>query len=229
MGMVGGVRAALDRDMNAIRDNVLRLGSLAKEQLEHSVKALSNRDQSLAHQVIAADERLNDLRYKIEEECLATIARQQPAAADLRQIITAMHMSTELERMADHATGIASVVIRMGSEPLLKPLIDIPRMQQITCEMLDQALEAFVKLDVELARAVVRRDDEVDQLYNQIMRELLTYMAEDKRVITRAQYLLWVAHNLERSADRVTNLCERVIFAATGELGDYKPERPQDA
>lgn len=229
MAYVSSIRAALDRDMNLIRDNILRLGSLVGEQLQLSVKALVNRDQSLAHQVISTDERLNELRYKIEEECLATIARQQPAASDLRQIITSMHMSVELERIADHASGIAAVVIRMGDEPLLKPLIDIPRMQQITCEMLDQALMAYVKRDADAARAVVVRDDEVDQLYTQILRELLTYMAEDKRVITRAQYLLWVAHNLERSADRVTNLCERVIFAATGELGDYKPERHKEA
>ncbi|MCL5996745.1 MAG: phosphate signaling complex protein PhoU [Chloroflexi bacterium] len=220
------VRAALDRDLNTIRDNILRLGSLVNEQLQLSVKALRERDLKLAHQVVSTDERINQLRYKIEEECLTTIARQQPAAGDLRQIITAMHMSVEMERMADHAVGIATIVIRMGEEPLLKPLIDIPRMQAITSEMLDQALDAFVKMDVEMARAVVVRDDEVDALYNQVLRELLTYMAEDKRVVPRAMYLLWVAHNLERTADRVTNLCERVIFAAIGELGDYKPPKP---
>jgi phosphate transport system protein len=216
----------LDRELNAIRDNVLRLGSLVKEQLEYSIKALRERNQRLAYQVISADERINELRYRVEEDCLTTIARQQPAASDLRQIITAMHMAVELERMADHAVGTANIVIRMGDEPLLKPLIDIPRMQIITGEMLDQALDAFVRMDVALARAVVKRDDEVDALYNQILREMLTYMSEDKRVITRAMYLLWVAHNLERTADRVTNLCERVIFAATGELGDYKPPKP---
>jgi phosphate transport system protein len=219
------IRAALDRDLNTIRDDVLRLGSLVNEQLQFSVQALRERDQRLAHQVVSTDERLNQLRYKIEEECLTTIARQQPAAGDLRQIITAMHMSVELERMGDHAVGIATIVLRMADEPLVKPLIDIPRMQTITCEMLDEALDAFVQMNADRARAVVARDDEVDGLYNQVLRELLTYMAEDPRVITRAMYLLWVAHNLERTADRVTNLCERVIFAATGELGDYKPPK----
>jgi phosphate transport system protein len=208
-----------------VRDDILRMGSLVNEQLQLSIKSLRERNLDLAHQVISTDERINELRYKIEDECLTTIARQQPAAADLRYIITAMHMSVELERMADHASGIAGIVIRMGSEPLLKPLIDIPRMQSTTCEMLDQALDAFVKMDAAQARAVVTRDDEVDALYNQVLRELLTYMAQDKKVISRAMYLLWIAHNLERTADRVTNLCERVIFAATGELGDYKPPK----
>jgi phosphate transport system protein len=220
-------RTLLDHDMGLVRDDVLRLGSLADEQLQFAVKALQGRNFDLAHQVIAADERVNQLRYKIEEECLTTIATQQPAAADLRAILTAMHMAVELERMADHATGIAAIVIRMGNEPLLKPLLDIPRMQTITHEMLQQALDAFVRMDVVLARAVVSRDDEVDALYNQVLRELLTYMAEDKKTITRAMYLLWIAHNLERCADRVTNLCERVIFAVTGELGDYKPPKAQ--
>ncbi len=228
MSAASTIRAALDRDLHQIRDDVLRLGSLVNEQLRLSIKALLDRDLSLAHQVIATDERINELRYKMEQECLATIARQQPAASDLRYIITAMHMSVELERMGDHAVGISGIVIRMGGEQPLKPLLDIPRMQTLTCEMLDQALDAFVKMDPAQARSVVLRDDEVDALYNQILRELLTYMAQDKKVIARAMYLLWIAHILERTADRVTNLCERVIFAATGELGDYKPPKPTD-
>ena len=226
MGSVSSIRAALDRDLGAIRDDVLRLGSLANEQLQRAVQALRERNHGLAHQVIAADERVNQLRYQIEGACLTTIARQQPAAGDLRRIVTGMHMAVELERIADHAAGIGGIVLRMGGEAPLKPLLDIPRMQVVTCEMLDGALDAYVKMDPVLARAVVGRDDEVDALYNQVLRELLTYMAADKSTVTRAMYLLWVAHNLERSADRVTNLCERVIFAATGELGDYKPPKP---
>jgi len=221
-------RTLLDHDQNAIRDDILRMGSLVNEQLKNSVRALRDRNLDLAHEVISADDRINQLRYKIEQECLFTIATQQPAAGDLRRIITAMHMSVELERIADHASGIAGIVIRMGAEAPLKPLIDIPRMQEITSEMLVQAMDAFVKMDPTLARAIVARDDEVDALYNQVLRELLTYMVQDKKTIARAMYLLWVAHNFERSADRVTNLCERVIFAVTGELGDYKPpKQPQ--
>ncbi len=218
-------RSLLDRDLGVIRDDVLRLGSLVDEQLQASVRALQERNLDAARQVISADERVNALRYKIEEECLATIATQQPAAGDLRRIITAMHMAVELERMADHASGIAGIVIRIGNEPPLKPLIDIPRMQVVTSEMLQSALDAFVRMDVGLARATVLRDDEVDALYNQVLRELLTYMAQDKKTIARAMYLLWVAHNLERTADRATNLCERIIFAVTGEQGDYKPAK----
>ena len=127
--------------------------------------------------------------------------------------------------MPDHASGIATIAVRIGDEPLIKPLIDIPRMQEIACDMIHQALDAFVRLDAEHAKVVAVRDDEVDALYNQILRELLTFMMQDPKTISQATYLLWVAHNLERIGDRVTNLCERVIFAATGELGDYKPEK----
>ena len=218
-------RKLLDHDLDTIRDDVLRLASLVDEQLAFAVKALVERNLDLAHQVNSVDERINQLRYKIEEECMTTIATQQPAASDLRRIITSMHMAVELERMADHASGIATIVLRMGDQPLLKPLLDIPRMQAVTSEMLNQAMDAYVRTDPDLARRVVLRDDEVDALYNQVLRELLTYMAQDKNTITRAMYLLWVAHNLERTADRVTNLCERIIFSATGELADYKPPK----
>ena len=220
-------RSALDHELQLIRDDVLRLGSLVEEQTERAVSALKSRNLDLARQVVSVDERVNQLRYKIEEQCLATIARQQPTAADLRLIVASMHMAVEMERMADHAAGIGSVVIRMGHEPLLKPLIDIPRMQMICCEMLHQAMEAYIKSDVALARDIVKRDEEVDQLYNQVLRELITYMIGDPRTTTRATYLLWVAHNLERTADRVTNLCERIQFAVTGELGDLAPEEDE--
>jgi phosphate transport system protein len=218
-------RKLLDHDLDVIRDDILRLGSLVDEQMAAAIKALVDRNIDLAHQVNSVDDRINQLRYKIEEECLKTIATQQPAASDLRRIITSMHMAVELERMADHAAGIATIVIRMGDQPLLKPLLDIPRMQAVSSEMLNQAMDAYVRMDPDLARKVVARDDEVDTLYNQVLRELLTYMAQDKGTISRAMYLLWVAHNLERTADRVTNVCERIIFAATGEMGDYKPPK----
>jgi len=217
-------RTLLDRDIKTIRDDILRLGSLVEEQTERAVRALQDRNIDLARQVEAADERVNELRYKIEEECLATVARHQPAAGDLRLIIASMHMAVEMERMADHAVGTAHVVIRMGDEPLLKPLIDIPRMQETACIMLHRALDAYVRGDVKLAREVIRMDDEVDALYNQVLRELLTYMFQDPRTTPRATYLLWVAHNLERTADRVTNLCERIVFAVTGKLGDIAPD-----
>jgi phosphate transport system protein len=151
------------------------------------------------------------------------IATQQPAASDLRATIAAAHIVVELERMADHASGIASLCLRMLDQPLLKPLIDIPLMAQIAREMIRGALNAFVQRDAELAQQIAARDDEMDALYQQIFRELLTYMLEDPKNIGRATYLLWVAHNLERIGDRATNLCERTVFISTGSLRELNP------
>ncbi len=218
-------RSALDQDIEAIRDDILRMGSFVGEQIATAVRSLKTRDTGLAHQVNSADQQVNEMRYKVERASVRTIATQQPTAKDLRIIIASMHIASELERIADHAAGIASITIRIGDEPLVKPLIDIPRMQEVACEMLHSALDAFVKKDAEAAKLVAQRDEEVDELYNQVLRELLTYMMQDARVIPQSTYLVWTAHNLERIADRVTNICERVIFIATAELGDYKPEK----
>lgn len=219
------VRSVLDHSIDEIRNDILRMGSFIGEQIADAVRALKERNLSLAHQVVESDQRVNELRYRVESECVRTIATQQPAAKDLRCIIAAIHMAGELERIADHASGIASIAIRIGDEPLIKPLIDIPRMQEIACEMVHDALDAFVQMDAEAAKAVAARDQEVDELYVQILRELLTFMMQDPKTIAQSTYLLWVAHNLERIADRATNLCERVIFAVTAELGDYKPSQ----
>jgi phosphate transport system protein len=213
----------LDHNIDEIRNDILRMGSFIGEQIANAVQALRKRDLSLAHQVVESDQRINALRYRVELQSVQTIATQQPTARDLRYIIAAIHIAGELERIADHASGIASITIRIGDEPLVKPLIDIPRMQEIACEMLRDALDAFVQMDAEAAKAVAVRDEEVDELYVQVLRELLTYMMQDQKTITQSTYLLWVAHNLERIADRAINVCERVIFAATAELGDYKP------
>jgi phosphate transport system protein len=209
-------RGTLDRELARLRDELLRLGSLVDSAIERALRALQTRDLALARQVIQDDQAINDLRYQIEEDCLALIATQQPAAVDLRTTVAILNIIIDLERMADHAAGIAEIVIRMGTEPLLKPLIDIPRMAQIDREMLRRSLDAFIARDPDLAREVAQRDDEVDHLYNQIFRELLTFMIEDPKTITRATYLLWIAHNLERIGDRVTNISERVIFMTTG-------------
>jgi len=217
------VRSMLDHNIDEIRNDILRMGSFIGEQIANAVQALRKRDLSLAHQVVESDQRINALRYRVELQSVQTIATQQPTARDLRYIIAAIHIAGELERIADHASGIASITIRIGDEPLVKPLIDIPRMQEIACEMLRDALDAFVQMDAEAAKAVAVRDEEVDELYVQVLRELLTYMMQDQKTITQSTYLLWVAHNLERIADRAINVCERVIFAATAELGDYKP------
>jgi phosphate transport system protein len=211
-------RGMLDVELRQIQDDVLRMGSMVEEAVHRSIQALKNRDVELARHLIAADQHINQLRYKIEEQCLKVIATQQPVAGDLRMIVAAMHVAVEMERMADHAEGTAELVTRMADEPLLKPLIDLPRMADIACEMLRDSLDAFIARDAKAATAVVKRDDEIDQLYDQIFRELLTYMLQDPRNINRATYLLWVAHNLERTADRVTNVSERIVFMATGQL-----------
>jgi len=215
-------RGTLERELERIRSDVLRMGSMVESAIERSVESLKNRDADLAQQVINDDEEINKLRYAIEEHCLELIATQQPAASDLRMIIAATHIAVELERMADHAEGNAEITRRIYQEPLLKPLIDIPAMAKIAREMIHAALDAFLARDAEAAQRVAERDDEIDGLYQQVFRELLTYMLEDPRNISRATYLLWVAHNLERIGDRVTNICERIVFMTTGKLQELQ-------
>ncbi len=216
-------RGALERELERIRSDILRLGSMVERAIERSIQALKDRDPDLAQQVINDDAEINQLRYAIEEHCLELIATQQPAARDLRLVIAATHLAVELERMADHAAGTAEIARRIYQEPLLKPLIDLPVMAKVAQEMIHAALDAFVAFDADAAQAVAARDDEIDNLYQQVFRELLTYMLEDPRNISRATYLLWVAHNLERIGDRVTNVCERVVFMATGKLEELQP------
>jgi len=211
-------RVLFDRELTDLRDNILLLGSMVETAIEQAVQALKERDEELAHQVIAGDEVINTRRYDIEEQCLRLIATQQPAAGDLRAIVAAIHIVTELERMGDYASGIAELTTRLADQPHLKPLIDVPLMAEIDGEMIRASLEAYLKCDSDLALETAKRDVEIDNLYNQVYRELLTYMISDPRTITRATYLLWVAHKLERIADRVTNICERVIFMSTGEF-----------
>jgi len=211
-------RTALERELIALRDNVLKLSHLVEGAIERSVRALKEADVDLARQVIADDEQINALRYQIEQECYRLLALHQPAARDLRAIVTAIHFVVELERMGDHAREIAKQAIILAAEPPLKPLIDVPRMAQISREMLRAGLQAYLDHDAELAAQTVRRDDEVDQLDEQVYRELLTFMLSDPRNISRATRLLWVSHNLERIADRITNICERVVFMVTGEI-----------
>jgi phosphate transport system protein len=211
-------RSTLAREFSAIQDNILRLGSLVDTAIDRSITCLREQNKAQAQQLINDDQIINDLRFTIEEACLTLIATQQPTARDLRAVIVAMHIVTDMERMGDHATGIAKTVLRMGNEPLLKPLIDIPRMADVAREMLKQSLDAYLNHDNDLAHKVALRDDEIDALYNQIFRELLSYMVEDPKTITRGTYLLWVAHNLERIGDRVTNIVERVIYMTTGQM-----------
>jgi phosphate transport system protein len=218
------IRATFDQELRDLRDNLLRLGSMVDTAISRSIQALKERDQQLAQEIITDDEKINELRFKIEGDCVSIIARQQPAARDLRFIVAAMNIVLDLERMGDHAAGIATIVLRMGDQPLLKPLIDLPRMARISQDMLRFSLDALISGDADEALAITRIDEEVDQLYNQIFRELISYMIEDPRTVTRAMYLLFCAHNVERIADRVTNICERVIFVATGQMEEISSD-----
>jgi len=211
-------RSAIDQESREINDDLLRLNKMVDQAIARSVDSLKRRDQTLAQQVIDEDVEVNNLRFKIEEACLVLIATQQPTASDLRSIIAAMHMVVEMERMADHATGIAKTVILMGDEPLLKPLVDIPKMGDLARQMLCDSLKAYAERDQLMAKAVAQRDDEMDTLYRAIFDELVEIMSRTPDSATRATYLLWCAHNLERIGDRVTNIAERVVFITTGEL-----------
>ncbi len=212
-------RETFDRELQRLQDEVLVLGSLVEKAIVESVEVLKRRDLDGARRLIAEDRRvINEKRFAIESEALTLIATQQPMAGDLRVLAAVIEIAHELERMGDYAKGIAKINLMMGDEPLLKPLIDVPLMAEKARSMLHQALEAFVRKDVELARAIPKQDDEVDALYNQVYRDLLALMMQNPRDIDRATYLLWVAHNLERTADRVANICERVIFMVTGEM-----------
>jgi phosphate transport system protein len=210
-------RETLDNRTQHLLDNLLILGSMVENAVLESVSALKRRDLEAAERVYAGDRLVNAKHFEIENECLTIIATQQPImAGDLRLLASVFAVNTELERMGDYAKGIARICIMMGGQPPLKPLIDVPRMAEIAVSMMHRALGAFVVKDVEQARAIPKEDDEVDNLYNQVYRELVTYMISDPSTIDRANYLMWVAHNLERLADRVTNICERTIYVAQG-------------
>jgi phosphate transport system protein len=211
-------RQAFDQELERLQGDVLALGSMAEQAILDSVAALRRRDLEASRRLIARDRVINEERFAIEADCISLIATQQPMAKDLRILAAVLEIVTELERIADYAKGIAKINLMMGAEPLVKPLVDIPRMAEKAQDMLHRALDAFVRQDAALARAIPLEDDEVDCLYNQVHRELLTYIIADPRVIQQANYLLWVAHNLERAADRVSNICERVVFTVTGKV-----------
>jgi phosphate transport system protein len=211
-------RESFDRHLHELQDDVLVMGSMVEKALERSMEALKNRNLEMAHQVIEDDAKINQKRFDIEEKCVELIATQQPMASDLRVIIAVLNIIVDLERIADHAEGNAKIEVMIGTEPPLKPLVDLPRMNQKTVDMLHRSLDAFCNRDAEAARSICGEDDDVDQLYDQVFRELLTFMAENTKTITRATRLIWVAHNLERSADRVTNICERVVYLVTGKM-----------
>ena len=216
------IRKTFENELQEVKDDILVLGSMVEQAILGTVEALKKRDVEEARKILAADKEINEKRFELENKLMILIATQQPMARDLRLLASSMEIIGELERMGDYAKGIANINIRMGDAPLLKPLIDVPRMAQKDVDMLHRALTAFVEEDVEAAEAIPMEDDEVDALYNQVYRELMTFVISDPRTMERANWLLWVAHNLERVADRVTNICERTIFIVTGELMEIK-------
>jgi phosphate transport system protein len=214
-------RETFDEQLKALEQDVLDMGRRVDQAIDLSIEALAKRDIELSRRVIRDDEAINQAQHDIEEHCLVLIATQQPLARDLRVIFAVANIATELERMADHAKGIGEIGVMMGPREPLKPLVDIPRMAAKARWLLEQELEAFVNRDVELARRLGSEDDEVDRLYDQVFRELLIFMMDDPKTISRATYLLWVAHNLERIADRAINIGERVVFLVRGEVEEH--------
>ena len=212
------LRQTFERDLQKLQDDILVLGSMVEDALMESINILKKRDVAGSHRLIKADERINEKRFAIEHDTLTLIATQQPMAGDLRTLAAVLEIATELERIGDYAKGIARINLMIGEQPLIKPLIDLPVMAHKAREMLHAALVAFIERDVQAARSIPKGDDEIDALYNQVYRELICFILEDPQTIEQANHLMWAAHNLERTADRVINLCERVIYAVTGEL-----------
>ena len=210
-------REDFERNLKGVEDDVVQLSSMVEKAIFKSIKALKERDISASQKVVDDDDVIDEEQQAIEDRCIDLIALEAPMAGDLRVLIAAMMVANELERMGDYAEGIAKISLSMGNLPPLKPLIDIPRMADKSVDMLRRSTQAFVNRDVESATAVILDDDEVDDIYEQVYRELLTYMTADPSTVQRATYLLWVAHDLERVADRTTNIAERVIYLVTGE------------
>ncbi len=210
-------RETFHEQLEELQKQLLHMGTMVEEAVERAVRSLSDQNIALAQAVIDGDDAIDELELDIEQRCMTLFALQQPMAADLRSIGTALKIVTDLERMADHAVDIAKVTKRLEGQPLIKPLIDIPRMAAIAGMMIHDALSSYVNRDTDLAYAMIARDDEVDHLYSQIFRELLTYMLEDPRTTQQATYLILVGKYLERIADHATNLGEWVIYMVTGE------------
>jgi phosphate transport system protein len=221
-------RETFDRELQRLQDETLALASMVEEAITKAVDTLKRRDYEASRQLIDNDRLINDKRFEIEGDVLVLIATQQPMASDLRTIAAILEITTELERMGDYAKGIAKINLMIGDEPLIKPLIDLPRMATKARDMLHRSLDAFVRRDIDLARSIPKDDEEIDGLYNQIYRELISYIIADPRTIEQANQLLWAAHNLERTADRVINICERVVFTVTGEMEEMDGDESKD-
>jgi phosphate transport system protein len=208
-----------------MQDDILIMGSMVEKAIQRSVEALRTRDVAASNAVVHDDAAINAKRYEIEEKCIHTIALQQPMAADLRVLVAILFIATELERMADHAEGIARINLMLGDEPLPRPLAEIAEMGEKATDMLRRALTAFVERDDRAARLLCDEDDQIDALYDTSYHALIQEMIRHPADVQRITYLIWTSHNLERIADRVTNICERVIFMVTGKLEEINVSR----
>ena len=217
--------ADISRQTSTLKNELTSMGAMVKKALSDSIEALKNRNLTIARRIMADDAKINERRYEIENQCIDLIAENRVSKVDFRGLVGIMNIIIELERIGDYAEGIAKIVILIGDEPPLKPLIDIPRMMEITVEMVDISLKSFISGDIESANKVISMDNTVDNLYDQIFRELLTFMMVDPKTISRATRLIWVAHNLERAADRATNISERVIYTVTGKIDESESSR----
>ncbi len=211
-------REQFQRQLAALQDGILEMGSMVDRSIERSMQSLFDRDVELARVIIEEDNDINSIGFHLQNQCISLLAQQGPMAGDLRLIVSVTSITSELERMGDHGKGIAKCVVMMQDEPLVKPLIDIPTMATIARRMLREAVQAFVDQDVDAAYKVGESDDEVDHLYDQVYADLIQIMIGDQTTIEPSTHLLWVAHNLERIADRATNIAERTVYSATGML-----------
>lgn len=211
-------RAVLDRELNDLREDIIRMGSLVETAIDQAMIALANRDLRLAQEVVMGDSEVNELRFKVEEDCLRILATQQPMAIDLRVVIAGIHLAVELERIGDHAAGIAKLVSRLDVEEEIDTLFKLPKMAKRSMQMVEQSIRAYVSRNAELARDVIRQDDKLDSHYRKLYRGALGQMQEDPDYVRRATFLLWIGHNLERIGDRALNMAERVIFMVTSEF-----------
>lgn len=215
------MRKSFHESIRELKNDMLKMGSMVEDAIHKSIQALKERDLDLAEQVMKDDDQIDDFEIALEEKCTKLIALQQPVAKDLRTIIVISKLVTDLERIGDHASNIAKMVLEIGDEPLIKPLIDIPRMTEIVTRRLRQSLDSFVNLDIELAKKVAQEDEEIDILDEQILRELITFMLEDPKTIRQATSLMFISRFLERIGDHSTNICERVIYMVSGERQTY--------
>jgi len=214
-------RVTLDKNIRKLTGEITELASMVEEAIQGSVAVLMEQDLKQAKHIYHQDKHINEKRYEIEKQALITVATQQPMATDLRILASIIDLAGELERIGDYAKGIARIAIRLGSQAPLKPHSAIPEMARLTAGMQQRAIQAFTDRDEEAALSIPESDDQIDRLYNQVYRDLLDLMIRDQNTIDRATFFLWVAHNLERAADRVTNICERTIFTTSGRLVEF--------